>query len=66
MGVTLCSWDVTVCNADMRVLRKGAVMGVISEVEEIGEKEEEEGKGFWSRRRKKNRDRSLPALVRQL
>ena len=34
------------------MLRKGAVMGVISEVEEIGEKEEE-GKGFWSRRRKK-------------
>ena len=36
------------------MLRKGAVMGVISEVEEIGEKEEEEeGKGFLSRRRKK-------------
>ena len=35
------------------MLRKGAVMGVISEVEEIGEKEEEEeGKGIWSRRRK--------------
>ena len=41
MGVTLCNRDVTVCNTEIRECN-GAVTGVISEVEEIGEMKNKE------------------------